>query len=56
MLNRRLESCIAELDADENMKQFIKEILIYENNAIGEINPRYERIYNNLIEKYLRKE
>lgn len=56
MLNQRLESCITELDVDEDMKHFIKEILIYEWETIDEKNYRYGRMYDNLIDKYLRKE
>lgn len=56
MLNQRLESCIDELDVDDDMKHFIKEILIYEYQTFDEKNPRYDRIYNKFIDKYLGKE
>lgn len=56
MLNQDLELCIEDLNTDKNMKLFIKEILIYELSNIDEINSRYVTKYDNLVEKYLRKD
>lgn len=53
MLSRRLKLGIDELDADENMKNFIREILIFEFNNIDEIR-NYVEEYDFMVDKYLR--
>lgn len=55
MLNQELELHIDKLDVNENMKLFIKELLIYEVSSFNEINYKYAIHYDNLVEKYMRK-
>lgn len=56
MLNQELELNIDKLNAEKNIKLFIKEILIYEIDTFYEVNNRYPTKYDNLVDKYLRKD
>ena len=43
---------IEKCPTDENIKSFIKELLLFERRHINEKSPPYSKEYDKLIEKY----
>ena len=58
MSNKRINPLIwdeLERITDENVREFLRELLLFEREHISEDRPRYSEEYDRLIEKYSKK-
>lgn len=55
LINKEILDKIDELDEPDNVKNFIRNALIWENDNIDEKRPRVTTKYNSLIDKWIGK-